>query len=138
MNSLFWEEFSDASYPGIEFDEWETELLGGTPIVSTIKTTEFVFFETHLKTLVGLDYDFESMIDSYNPKRDEHNSNGAYVLHVFIRGKPWAVAVDRLFPFKDGKLAFVSSTPKRMWPNLLEKALAKALGTYDHLRSGFP
>jgi hypothetical protein len=57
------------------------------------------------------------------------------VIRLFIRGKPWIIAVDNFLPFKKFEISdvpvFTTQGPTgSFWAPILEKAWAKVLGNY--------
>ena len=62
-----------------------------------------------------------------------NNDAGLYGFRFYIRGKPWDVVVDdQLFLTSGGDFIFskANSANLAMWGPVLEKAWAKALGSY--------
>ena len=63
---------------------------------------------------------------------------GLYGIQFYIRGKPWVVTVDDKLLYKSGSLHYAyASDNGSMWPPILEKAWAKAKGTYGQTNGGF-
>jgi len=74
------------------------------------------------------------------------NTAGIVAVRLYIRGKPWVVAIDDSLLFYNGvdsngarMLYFTSpdATNTAMWAPLLEKAWAKVKGTYVTADGGF-
>ena len=71
----------------------------------------------------------------------QKNKAGIHVIRLFIRGKPWVIAVDSFLLFKKVRISdiaiFASWSPEgSVWAPLLEKAWAKAMGNYLVAREG--
>lgn len=65
------------------------------------------------------------------------NKAGIYAVRLFIRGKPWLMTVDDNFLFmtwperlRYNQFDLITSS---LWASILEKAVAKLKGNYDHL-----
>lgn len=61
-------------------------------------------------------------------------------MRFFIRGKPWYVTVDDTFldsTFFDNGHTFAPATENNLWIPILEKAWAKAKGTYANSEGGW-
>ncbi|XP_059138840.1 calpain-9-like [Physella acuta] len=63
---------------------------------------------------------------------------GKFRFNFFLNGGWREVVVDDYLPTRDGKLMYCSNTsaPNEFWPCLLEKAYAKAKGSYANLDGG--
>jgi hypothetical protein len=58
-------------------------------------------------------------------------------VRLFIEGKWQTVTLDMQFPVDSvGKFCGAQSNDKNIWPMLLEKAYAKANGSYDNINFG--
>ena len=75
----------------------------------------------------------------------EQNSAGIYGIKLFIRGKPWVLAIDDNLLFISGtdvsgnpvlKFAQPDADFKAMWAPILEKAWAKVKGAYSNADGG--
>lgn len=69
----------------------------------------------------------------------EKNEQGAYSINLYALGVPYTIYIDDYLPFKlDGSLLFsqVGSTLS-LWGPLLEKAIAKYVGNYWHMDTGY-
>jgi hypothetical protein len=89
--------------------------------------------------------EFSSLITSIFVT-DKKNDAGIVAVRLFIRGKPWVVAIDDNLLFYNGvdsngarMLYFTSpdATNTAMWAPLLEKAWAKVKGNYVTVDGGF-
>lgn len=71
------------------------------------------------------------------------NYAGCYALRLFVNGEPQVVVVDDYFPFDDTPekdewaLGHVNKDWE-IWVNLIEKAYAKVLGSYEAIEGGKP
>ena len=64
------------------------------------------------------------------------NPSGKYVVKLFINGIWRKVTVDDLFPtMSNGRMICASSSKKRLWISILEKAYIKVHGGYDFMGS---
>jgi hypothetical protein len=65
------------------------------------------------------------------------NPSGLFQAQFYLRGSPVTITIDDLLPMHPsikGKLAFAQQGANgALWAPLLEKAYAKALGTYESL-----
>ncbi|CAJ0586379.1 unnamed protein product, partial [Mesorhabditis spiculigera] len=68
----------------------------------------------------------------------EYNPIGVYQIRVCVDGEWRIITVDDFFPCRpeNRALAFANGRKNQLWIPLLEKALAKALGSYAKLRAG--
>ena len=74
------------------------------------------------------------------------NKNGAYAVNLYALGVPHTVVVDDYLPLQeqisvDGSTDYVTlfalvGADKSMWGTILEKAMAKLSGNYQHLIAG--
>lgn len=69
------------------------------------------------------------------------NFAGCYALKLYINGEPQVVVVDDYFPFDDrpekDSWAFGSVSGEwAIYANLIEKAIAKAIGSYEAIENG--
>lgn len=78
----------------------------------------------------------------------ETNKNGIYAVNLYVLGVPHTVIVDDYLPLqklrqRDGSYAYETlfahlTDDQSMWGSILEKAMAKVHGNYQHLVSGDP
>lgn len=62
---------------------------------------------------------------------------GGYAINLWTLGTPSTVVVDDFVPIYNGKtLAARLSNDNSLWPMVLEKALAKMYGNYQHVAGG--
>ena len=68
----------------------------------------------------------------------EPNEAGVYRLKLYLNGVATEITVDEYFPCKaDGSFAFARNADNNtIWPMLIEKAYAKAFGSYQRIESG--
>ena len=66
----------------------------------------------------------------------EVQATGCYSIVLCVQGCWEEIILDDLFPCYGNKLAFASSNSQGIWPMLIEKAWAKANGSYDSIISG--
>ena len=69
----------------------------------------------------------------------EVNDAGIYAVKLFINGEERVIVVDDYFPFNDEKNKFAFSRPttgNEIWVLILEKAWAKAFGSYSRIEAG--
>jgi len=62
---------------------------------------------------------------------------GRYAVRFFFDGEWEVVVVDGQFPHQGESLAFARGAHNQLWPSLIEKAYAKAHGSYDAISGGF-
>ena len=70
----------------------------------------------------------------------EDNVAGIYMIKFFIRGKPWLVTVDEKLLFdtiNDEPVHMNPADNGAMWAVIMEKAWAKAKGSYGQANGGF-
>jgi len=74
----------------------------------------------------------------------EVNELGIYVFNLFIRGRPYMVAIDDYIPFMEGATSTESlpvfaniGVDGALWGPLLEKVWAKINGTYESTAAGW-
>mgnify|MGYP006131350103 CR=1 FL=1 len=70
------------------------------------------------------------------------NAAGLYGVTFYIRGKPWIVTVDDNLVFDnstgDMNLLYAKNFQENaMWVPILEKAWAKAKGSYEQINGGY-
>lgn len=77
-------------------------------------------------------------------KLDTHtggdNGQGLYGIRFYIRGKPWVITTDDKLLYDNGNGQLMYTQPAdngAMWAPILEKAWAKAKGTYAQTNGGF-
>ena len=73
-------------------------------------------------------------------QKNKINDSNIYQANAFINGKPVSIVMDDFFPIieSENKLAFAGINPesKNIWPLIIEKAYAKANGSYEDIVSG--
>jgi len=70
---------------------------------------------------------------------DYDEQKGVYALRIFLEGRrPDFIIIDDRFirDTDEGKFAFCSNEGRAIWPMLIEKALAKAFGSFESLSYG--
>ena len=88
-----------------------------------------------------------TVADTIDPKdlflTQESNAAGVYYVTLYIRGKPWIIMVDDEFLMfeQNGKPYFYhvmtpTDYPESIWTQVIEKAYAKAKGTYASIDVG--
>ena len=78
----------------------------------------------------------------------ETNKNGVYAVNLYVLGVPHTVVVDDFLPLQkikqsDGSFEYETffghiTEDRSMWNVILEKAMAKVYGNYEHMVSGDP
>ena len=76
------------------------------------------------------------LIERVIPSSDEWKK-GCYPVRFFFDGRWEIVKVDGFFPYQGDKIAFAKGANNQLWPSLIEKAYAKAHGSYDAICGGF-
>ena len=73
-------------------------------------------------------------------QKNKINDSNIYQANVFINGKPVCIVMDDFFPIieSENKLAFAGINPdsNNIWPLIIEKAYAKANGSYEDIING--
>ncbi|CAI5439239.1 unnamed protein product [Caenorhabditis angaria] len=72
------------------------------------------------------------LLDSIFPSKD-YSPQGVYRVKVCVEGEWKVIIVDDFFPCCNGKMTMAVGRRNQLWVPLIEKALAKALGSYSML-----
>jgi len=77
------------------------------------------------------------LIERVIPPRPDEWAQGCYPVHFFFDGRWEIVNVDGFFPYQGDRIAFARGANNQLWPSLIEKAYAKAHGSYSAISGGF-
>ena len=68
----------------------------------------------------------------------EKNNAGIYAVKLYVRGKPWIITVDDEMMFYEQQPYFAMPGDNgSLWGPILEKAFAKAIGSYAAANGGY-
>ena len=150
---MFWLNASSLSSSVYFFLEWafyggRFERLGETYPDSTLFGTNSNFTDPiqgmagncYILASMGAVAEFPSVLENVFLTKTT-NTAGIYAVRFYIRGKPWYVTVDDEFftsTYYDNGHSFApTGANDNLWVPILEKAWAKAKGTYANSEGGW-
>jgi hypothetical protein len=150
---LFWLNGSSLSSSFLFFLEWaffggRFDRLGETYPDSTLFGTNSNFTDPiqgfagncYILASMGAVAEFPSVLENVFLTKTTNNA-GIYAVRFYIRGKPWYVTVDDEFfsstYYDNGHTFAPTGDNANLWVPILEKAWAKAKGTYANSEGGW-